>query len=317
LTASSAAVSNTPIGGASGSATSPLGQEIASLQQASQAAHSFYTTYPTDARAAQAKKIEVLSALQSVQLGGTAYQSAALALASAYGADASNTTHDRFDVALTVQTLSLPAILKGQVLGDNGPVYQKLADTLYAQFGDINDSYYLYLNVMRTTDLSTSVATAQKILGMNAPTWAKAEAQIVLNRYALLGKPLNLTVTTYGGWPLNLRTPRGKPTVIYFWSNKTGTDQLGLLKKFATSIPANAGVVYFCLEADLTKVKAARSAAPLPGIFCFEQSGLNSPEETYLGVLQLPYVYILNSQGVLTGFGRIQDLPALITSAGN
>ena len=65
------AVTSTNSTNNSGAIISPVAQEVAQYQAAAQAANGFYSSFPTDARAPSAKKLEVIYALESVELGGS------------------------------------------------------------------------------------------------------------------------------------------------------------------------------------------------------------------------------------------------------
>lgn len=304
-----------PAKGATGYPPSPIMQEITALQQASVAAHSFYSNYPSDVRSAKAKKLEVMSSLQGAQLGGHQYTQPALALATSFRSDTKQSVHDRFDVAMAAEALSLPIAPRGKQLVNCGAARAQIADRLYAEFGDQTETYNLYLNVMWTADPLTSAGIARKLLAMKAPPWAKATAQQFVDRQAMIGKPLNLVLTKMDGRPLDLKVSIGMPTVILVWSNSSGNGDLTLLGRMKPWIPPITRMIYLCLQANLTGVKTAESQAPVPGIFCFEQAGMLSRQGVYLKVQQLPFVYVLNKDGTLSGCGQLSDLPTLLSAA--
>jgi len=309
--AATAAAASTP---PAGSTDNIVAGEIAQLQQTAQNAQAFCSTYSTDPRRSCAGKIGVMAALQAAQLG--ADKSSALALATAYSQDSSNAVADRVDVAFTSGVLALP--LNGRRLIDAGAMHYDLVDQLHATFGDVDPVFSRYTDLLKTTDAATAVTVANEVLGMtNAPVWARAVAQTVLTRHGLIGQPLKVMLTTRIGMQLDLSQPVGVPTLIYYWSNQAGTGDLRSLATFASSVPAGTRVIYVCLLADLTQMDAAQQAAPLSnGIFCFLGSGFNSPEESALGLNQLPYVYVLNKDGLVAGYGRPEDLPALFQAIG-
>ena len=265
--------------------------------------------YSADPRRPAAAKIGVMAALQAAQLG--ADKTPALAQATAYSQDDANPVADRVDVAFTAGILALP--LNGQRLIDAGTLHRGLVENLHATFGDVDPVFSRYTDLLKTTDAATAVTVANEVLGMaNAPVWARAFAGTVLTRHGLIGKPLKTLLTTLNGMQLDLSLPAGVPTLIYYWSNRAGEGDLHALATFASSVPAGTRVIYVCLLADLTQMDAAQQAAPLPnGIFCFMGSGFNSPEESALGLNQLPYAYVLDKDGLVTGYGRPEDLPTL------
>lgn len=307
-TADSAWASLTAAQISSGSSATPA-QEIAQATQAAASAHAFYTNYPSDSRAAAAQKIEALSTLEAAELDPTDYQAAAVALATAFRNNTSLAINDRIDVAFACDTMLLP--LGGKTLVDNGPAYAKLVDNLYAEFGPQDRIFNLYVGVMESVDEPTALAVANKLVALNAPPFAVTPAQSVIVRSTLIGKPLNLSLVTYGGHPLNLAAPAGEPTVIFFWSNANGLSHLATFNQYTAPIPSGMRVIYVCLQANMSAIAAAEAQAPLPGIYCFQQSGMDTRDEASLGLLRLPYAYVLDKNGNVAGYGRPEDLPAL------
>jgi len=123
----------------------PLSQ-IDQYIQTSLAAQAYYRAYPGDARVAQAKKMETLFALQSVQLGAESYRQTANTLGTAYRADKSNAATDRFDIAQAMNVIALAPNLKGQRFLDDGVTYEQMADDLYAEFGELDQVYNVYIS---------------------------------------------------------------------------------------------------------------------------------------------------------------------------
>lgn len=291
---------------------SSLQLQIERFQQASQSANAFYATYPKHAQVAAAKKIEAFTALQSVQLGDASYAAKALQIGQAYRADKSIPAKDRFDVALTMEALVLSPSLRGERLIDSGPAYEKLADTLYAELGGTPETYGTYLSIVRTADLATSLRVARKLQQQKMPDWVQAEAQRVLDRYAMIGKPVDLTLTTVDWQSFNLKSLTGQPTVIFVWDASSDAGVLASLIRFKPLVPPK--VRWIDLVLGRTYAKPAKIPAQIPPteIRCFERPGFDSPAAVGLKLPQTPYVYVLNSRAELTGYGRMEDLPELI-----
>ena len=296
-------------------APTPIQQQAEQFMLGSEAAQAFYTAYPGDSAAPQARKLEVVLALQSVQLGDLKNQPHALALSNAYLANQGNPPRDRFDVALTAGVLS--SAFQGKELPYDTVVFQNLADSLHTEFGELSDVYGLYLSLMRTADSSESLAVARKLIAMKAPAWVAAEAQETIDRSALLGKPLDLILMLDDGKTINLAAPYPHPTLIYVWSNRTGAGDLAILGQFKSAIPAGTRVVYVSLQSKPFAPDDAEPQAPIAGIYHFEEPGLDGLTARALKVRQFPCVYVLTGQGVLAGFGRVEDIAALLGAANN
>ena len=286
-------------------------QQADQFEAASKLAQAFYQAHPADILAPAAEKLEVVMALQSVQLGDAQNKTSALALATSYLANPLNSPHDRFDIALAVAPLSTG--LQGVRLIDDAATYAELGDTLHTQFGDIPEVYAFYLGMMRTVGATGAAAIAQKVQVMaGAPPWIQAKAQDILDRSNLVGQPLDLSVTATDGTVVDLREPSGVPTLLYVWSNSAGTADLDALARFKSSIPAETRVIYLSLQSDMSSTQVAESKAPLPGIFCFEKAGFDGLAARALKVPLTPCVYVTTKDGILSGFGRVADIAALL-----
>jgi len=290
-----------------------VAQEVSQFHRASLKANAFYLTYPTDSRVWAAHKLEAVAELQSVQLGGVQYQSHANAVASSYRTDPGNSVADRFDVALAMETVSLPASLRGTSIAQNGPVHQALADKLHGEFGDVPQVYGLYVSIIRTADSVTAQNAANTVLqASGAPDWAKTIAQQSVSRTGITGKPLSANLTTTSGQNLNLAPPSGQVTVVYFWTPETTGADLTALYGLGASMPSNLRWVYVSLGSSAA---APSLAVPFVGTFCTESQGFASANAKSLNITETPYVVVLSAQGKVVGTGHVQDLAALVHAA--
>jgi hypothetical protein len=228
-----------------------ISQQVSLYQQMENTANLFSLQFPNDSRAASAKKIEAMAQVQIYSIGGAAYGAKAKSIVTAFRSNPAYPLADRFDVALAFDSAKVP-LVKGQRLIDSGPALKELADNLHGEFGDQPPVYSFYRSILREADITTSVSVAQAVLGMNAPDWVTTEAQAVLARHKALGNPINVKFTLYGGKSLDITTPTLSPTLIYFWTNRNGLEQLTQLSEYRKSIPDGTRVIYVCLQADMT-----------------------------------------------------------------
>ena len=71
--------------------------------------------------------------------------------------------------------------------------------------------------------------------------------------------------------------------------------------------------VYVSLGALGTPSKGAKPAATPPGTTCVEPLGLKSPVATQLKIDRLPVVYVFDEKRKLSAYGRIDELPWLLS----
>jgi hypothetical protein len=251
--------------------------------QASEAAKEFNSVFPDDARKGEAKTLEVLYALRSVQAGASHYKAVATALATAYRADKKNSDRDRFDVAFLMDGIALAEALKGKRFIDDGVRYEGLADALHAELGATNEVYGLYVSIVRTTDVTTSLRVANNLLAAPAtPQWVKSQAQTAVDRSKLIGKPLDLKLTTIGGGTVDLAQPHGRPTVIYFWHASAAPREFAALDRFKPSISVDARWLYVGLGSQAPTSDRPMASSAFAATHCFESAQRGNPSTSYL-----------------------------------
>lgn len=286
-------------------------------------ARNFYLLHPADANAAPARKLEVTAALESARHGNAAAEAPALALAADYRRDKNQLREDRFEVALAADRLR---IKKGGGLAtvrEKPQEHEKLADDLRQEFGAIPEVFGLYAGLAAEADLESGNRIATKLLEMRPPQFAKEAAQLVTSRYGLVGRPLGLRLTSLEGqlFELPASPAIATPTVLYVWtrSPSPGTNPFAALasqKARLTGTTANVRWIYLGLAATAAEAAAAKAKAPFAGTHCVDDAGPRSALAQRLKVRTSPTVFVLNANGVLTGIGHVDELPALLAAAG-
>jgi hypothetical protein len=284
--------------------------------QASLAAATFQGRYPGDARARQAGKLEAVYALHGVQLGGGHFKATALSLGAAYRADKRNSAADRFEVGFLMEGLAFAESLQGKRFIDDGVKYEQLADGLLAELGDTAEVYGLYVSIVRTTDVTTATRVANRLLAMKkAPDWAKSQAQTVLDRSNLMGKPLPVKLTTMGGDQIDLSVASANPTVLYFWSAADGPNAFAALDHFKASFPRDVRWIYVAVDGEPPKSDRPMAGSPLAAMHCYQRAQAGSSLTAALQVPQAPYAFVLNRAGRVAGFGFPENIAALLQAA--
>jgi len=291
-------------------------QIIANFVEQAKQAKAFYTQFSTDARAASAKKIEVMATLQAAQQGSHQHLIAGLGLGGAFRADKRNSAHDRFDVALSTELLQLPGVRRGQGLRDDPISAQQVGDRLYAEFGGSDDVAGYYMNLMRTLDSTSVLSVAQKVQTLTLSKEVQDEAKLVQNRYARVGKRVEeLTMLSVDGRKIDF-TAIKQPTIVYFWNSASGTTDLTLLTSFKATISPGIAWIYVGLGPQPKNEKQAESVSPFSGTYIYDPSALGSAAAAALSVAQCPQFAAI-ANGSLVGFGDLGKLPGVIASFGH
>jgi hypothetical protein len=284
-------------------------------REASLSAKAFYTAYPTHLNARNAQKLEAILALLGVTDDDKAFEQVARQIAKTYRENRANSVADRFEVALLAERVEIRSKLGGRIYGNSPEELEKIGDKLRIEFGNTPEVFNFYVSVARVADMSAAQALAAKIISWPATPEAKAEAQSILARHALVGTTLNWKLITIDNSEFDLAKQASKITIIYVWTPVGEGDGLAPLNKVKKSLPPNTQIVYFPLGMSVGDVRTLQPTAPLPGIFCYELRGAIGPTAEKFQVRHTPYIFVLNRAGVLSGFGPAGELASLLTTA--
>ncbi|WP_414664430.1 TlpA family protein disulfide reductase [Horticoccus sp. 23ND18S-11] len=289
------------------------------LFEASRQAGLFHQRHPGDPRAAQARKLEITSALASVQLGRTAGEAAALALATAFRADKNQLREHRFEVALAAERLTLALRPGAKRPPDDGRDHERMADALRREFGPIPEVHGLYSGLAAAADTENANRLATQLLEMRPPPFATATAQAVTTRYGLIGRPLSLRLTDLAGrtFELPATAAASGPTVLYVWTPDSDGSKSPFNPLRRSPAAGRGGVrwIYLGLGATRAAATSAQAGAPFPGTHCSDDGGARSALAQRLNVRSSPTLFVFNRAGVLTGIGRVDELTALLAGA--
>lgn len=285
--------------------------------QASVSAREFYARYPDHPQAREARKVEALSAIRSIQIGNTGLEEYATTIANTYINDKSYAAADRFDVSLAVERFKFSKNIKADRNLDTIRGWLKVGDDLKKEFGDGPGVQAYYLEVARRADNATAVQIATDVARSNAAAPAvHAEAQSIVDRAAMVGRPLPVRLPKIRGGEIDLGRQQGKITILVIWA-PSQSDRLADLKAFSNGVPDGVQIVYLGVG-RVPDVINAQGALPFPGANCYAPTG--GAWKTVTNSLNLRYapapcVYVLNRAGNVVGIGRLTDLPALLQKA--
>ena len=290
-------------------------QYAADQKSAAQSAKEFYIAYPTDPRVPAAKKLEAASLLKAVSPAAADRDQAAFRVATAFVVDKTHDAKDRFEVAALLIEQQFKVQRNGRTLADEPVAQEKAADALYAEFGAIPSSFDYYLRAIDHVDPETSSRLARKVAVSSASAAQKKQAQVALDRFALIGKPLPLALKDVDGKAVNLASP-GKYTVLYLWSASHAAADWAALTRAKENAPSNTEWVGLALDTTAVGLAGARSKAPAQMTHCLLNLQQRAAAVSTLKARRLPYVYVLERNGAVAGYGRPTDLPALLARLG-
>jgi hypothetical protein len=144
----------------------------------------------------------------------------------------------------------------------------------------------------------------------------KASARRLLDRYALVRRPLDFPLVPVQGRATNLSQLAGKTTIVCFWDGTHHPEGPPGLYDFKKKSTPSTKWIYVSLGALGTGAKGIKPLVSPPGTICVEPLGWQSPLVRRLRLNELPYVFVLDEKQQLSGYGRIDEIPALISGIG-
>lgn len=291
--------------------------QVQQNRSAAVAAKDFYTQNPDHPKAREARKLEAIAAVRGITKDDETYVQSAMAIARQYRGDTTQSVSDRFQVALTMERAEMARRAQaGAAIGRNKYDVRQLALIMRSEFGDQPELYTYFMEVANTLDAAVAQELATSTLKAPlAPASAKDRARVMVDRAALIGRPITLNLPGFAGaGGVSLSQSTGQVTLLIAWS-PADPESIAKLGHFKTILPADSRVVYLGLGGSEGQIKKAESIIPVPGIHCHATVGASSRaamEALKLKYAPLPRIYIINAKGTLVAEGKIDDLPVLI-----
>jgi hypothetical protein len=94
---------------------------------------------------------------------------------------------------------------------------------------------------------------------------AQGFSQSIVDRHALLGKSLAVTLPSIPGVPVDLARKTGAVTVLFAWAPDGGQAMLQSLKPWRSSLTPGEQLVYLALGGTAEEIATLQSAAPIKG----------------------------------------------------
>lgn len=274
---------------------------------------------PSHVNAADARKLEALCGLRGTQGSGSAQEAAAMATAKAFRENSKFSPSDRLEVAVAMERRTMSARIKSNLVADQVGAWLQVADRLRGEFGDLPEVAAFYVEAARPYDVRSAAAIVAPVLKSKvAPVAVKNEAQGMVHRAALLGKPLKYQPTMVDGGRLEWSKPSIKYTTLVVWSPARSGD-LALLKQLK-GLPKGVQIAYLALGGANDEVARARKDIPFPGVYCHAAEGIaatTASESLRLNYAPLPQVYLIDAEGKVLDVARPGALPAAFAKLTN
>ncbi|MBP9912337.1 MAG: TlpA family protein disulfide reductase [Opitutaceae bacterium] len=266
-----------------------------------------------------AQRAEVLALLDAAEQGGAVDRNRLASLVATLRTDSNLPEHDRFVIASRARGLVIKET-RNQSYGDRLSAYEQAAREMAGAFPSEAEPYESLLALADDQpELVAAERIARELLGSAAPEALKAGAQIILDRLAMVGKPLPYALEDGAGSLHGPETYRGKVVVLYAWTGRTKNRPTwvgGLLRQ------GNDQVVFIGLnfDPDRSEAIAKTGEVALGSLQIYDPKGLGGAVARQLRITRVPTIYLIDQDGILRdvhgGFDLPQKLAALLAKGG-
>lgn len=273
----------------------------------------FYTKNPKHIRVREARAQEALALLRAWSAGDTSQDKRREQLIFGVRRDTAIPLALRARVAAWSDHLT---VAKQPSLSQNDRflAYEKAIRGLMREFPTLPDGYEALGRLARDASDERAVSIARELVRKPVPAAVKADAQRLLNRYALIGRPLADVVKPVLGSTNAFTGPAGHGTIIYTWSTWS-RPSIELAKRIVAGAPPGTKTIGINLDADTPVAKGMAANEKLSG----DQFYLAGPDDELARQLELStpaLVYVADSKGRIRSVSGQHNLNAAIATLG-
>jgi hypothetical protein len=287
-----------------GRATGTGSNAAAELLRDADRLKAFYTKYPTHAEAKNAKCLEALALVGAWLADDTTQDARRQQTVAEIRHDKSVTVSLRAELFALADSV---AVAKRQDLSRENKLlaYEQATRALIAEFPEMPNGYEALLHIAHDSPESRAPVLAREVAGMSAaPTWVRAEAQVIVNRFALVGKAMR---DLAGSHP-SLAIPTGDSLYIYSWS-RSSVASIRRAKALAASAAGNSVIIGVCLDdGDIESSRARATAEGLPGEQIYDPLGSRGALASKLVLIEPGLIYRADAAGIVQSVSAQNDL---------
>ncbi|MCL5097559.1 MAG: TlpA family protein disulfide reductase [Candidatus Omnitrophica bacterium] len=278
--------------------------------QAADKAKEFYTKFPNDAKAAEAKAKEGRMLAMAAQLGNPAANPRLEAIEQEQLKDPKLSEEDRFRIraqaveraAMSRQADGMPAVLAE---------FEKGARTLIKEFPKRPEPYEMLLEIAANTEGEKALVIAKEIANSDAPEEIKSQAQGLMNKLGQVGKPLSLKFTAVDGREVNLAKLGGKVVLIDFWATWCGpcVAELPNVKAAYEKLhPKGFEIVGISFDTDKDKLEPFLAKEKMTWPQFFDGQGWTNKFGKQFGISSIPAMWLVDKKGILRDLNAREGL---------
>jgi thiol-disulfide isomerase/thioredoxin len=263
----------------------------------------FFTRFPNDARAAEARQTH-LQLLQISARAGNTNRLAELQTLQEQRAKDPGTSEDE-QVALRVQMIQRAANEKeDQGMAAVLAEYEKGARELRKQFPKRDEPFQLLLLVAENSDAAKTRALVEEVAAGAQTAQMKEEAQGLLKQLELVGKPLELRFTAVDGRAVDVSKLAGKVVLLDFWATWCGpcvAEVPNVVKAYERLHPKGFEIVGISFDRASDKAKLEKFVADhkMPWPQFFDGQYWENKYGRQFGIHSIPSMWLVDKKGNL------------------
>ena len=289
-------------------ASSAASASAVSLIDSADQLRAFYAKYPDNAQAKNAKCLEGLALTQAWLAGDESQSTRREQVVADVRHDKSVDTPLRaelYALSDSVAVAKTPGLTRDKQL----LAYEQGTRALIAEFPSLPNGYEFLLHIAHDSAETRAPTLAREVAGLGAaPAWVRTEAQVMVNRFALVGQSLRQVTAAVASPDNPLGKAAGRPVLLYSWS-KASTASLRRAKALAANADASA-IVGVCLDAgDIEAARAQASAAGLPGDQVYDLLGARGAVAGKLVLTEPGLIYRTDAAGIIQSVSAQNDQP--------
>ncbi len=301
----------------------PSPAEIKTFQQSQGAAaekiaavaKDFYTQFPTDPRAVEARghEMELLDA--AVKLGRTNALARLESLEKVRLDDATTPEEERFAIRMSAAQRKAQALAATDEAAARKS-FEESAQALIKEFPQRPEPYQMLLSLASDAPTDKARATALSLTSTNVPETVREAATALLKKLDQVGKPIDLKFTALDGREVDVAKLHGKVVLVDFWATWCGPCMRELPNVKATYAKLHDKgfeIVGISLDQKKEALTDLIAKEQIPWPQYFDGKGWENQHAQRFGIESIPAMWLLDKQGNVRDLDAHDGLESKIT----